>query len=209
MSHIHSTRHPECGRDLWRASRSAALVATIVLTLVGRVGAEEPVYVTAFSKEAGRALDAQRVLELQNDLDEYARSAKLRVLRAGDPEEVRLWVSWANFDPRTIGYATVGYVVSSKGALVCQIKYPRAKRSPFTGSCRAAKRSATAAPWRGLLDKLASYSGSELECGVVDGFWVEIDATSGSRRVSVYSSNPDYCRDDGSRVVSELLAAIR
>ena len=200
------TRRPECGRDL---RQLCVVLAAISLMMAVRVGAEEPVYVTDFSKEIGPALDAKGLFELQHSLDEYARSSKLPVLRADSPKEVRLWVSWANFDPRTIGYDTVGYVVSDKGARVCEIKYPRSKRSPFSSRCRAAKRDVTAATWQVLVGKLVPYSGRELECGVVDGYWVEIDAASGTRRVSLYASNPDVCQDDGSKVVSELLAAIR
>jgi hypothetical protein len=41
-----------------------------------------------------------------------ALASKLAVIKEGDPDELRLWVSWATFDPSTNGIATIGYVHS-------------------------------------------------------------------------------------------------
>jgi hypothetical protein len=49
---------------------------------------------------------------LQTNLDTYAKSARLPVLREGTGGELRLWVTVATFNARTEGIETMGYVYS-------------------------------------------------------------------------------------------------
>lgn len=167
--------------------------------------AEDLLYVQPLGEYARTA---EQNAEARGKLDDYARASKLAVLKDGNADQVRIWVTWGNFKVNTIGYETVGYVFSENGALSCRIKYPRTEPTPFTGSCVRLKRKGVQAPSIAEIEALANLSGLELNCGVLDGAWMEIDGVYKGRRFGLGSSNPDSCLDDGSKVVAGIMAHI-
>jgi hypothetical protein len=175
--------------------------------LVGVTGslAEELFYVQPLPDHTR---NAEQNAEARRQLNDYARASKLVTLREGDSDQVRIWVTWANFRVNTIGYETVGYVFSGNGAWTCRIKYPRSKPTPFTGSCAPLKRKSVHAPSASEMEALANLSGRELDCGVMDGAWMEIDGVYKGHQFALGSSNPDQCGDDGSKVVAQLMAHV-
>jgi hypothetical protein len=152
--------------------------------------------------------NAEQNAEARRKLNEYARASKLVVLKEGDPDQVRIWITWANFRADSIGYETKGYVFSEKSTQICRIKYPRSKPTPFTGSCAPEKHRTIKVPSATEIEALANLSGRELNCGVMDGAWLEIDGVYDGHPFALGSSNPDQCTDDGSKVVAQIMAHV-
>jgi hypothetical protein len=181
------------------------IVFLILLAAAGGALAEELLYVQPVGEYTRTA---ERNAESRRELDQYSRASKLALLKQGDPEQVRIWVTSANFGANTIGYETVGYVFSGNSAQSCRIKYPRDRRTPFTGSCARLKAKAAQPPSASEIEALAKLSGLELNCDVVDGYWLEIDGVYGGHRFALGSSNPDKCDDEGSKVVAQIVAHV-
>jgi hypothetical protein len=152
--------------------------------------------------------NAERSAEARRKLNEYAQASKLAALKEGDLDQVRIWVTWANFRADTIGYETKGYVFSENGSWICRIKYLRDKPNPFTGSCVPEKHRKMQVPSAAEIEALSSLSGRELGCGVMDGAWFEIDGVHHGHLFALGSSNPDQCSDDGSKVVAQIIAHV-
>ena len=83
--------------------------------------------------------NAEQNAEARRKLNAYAHASKLVFLKEGDPDQVRIWITWANFRADTIGYETKGYVFSERSTRICRIKYAHFKPTPFTGSCALEK----------------------------------------------------------------------
>jgi hypothetical protein len=179
------------------------------MSLMDAGRATEPLYVTNLSHQDSRLFSSEELAANYKKLDEYAVQSKLPVLKEGDPDEIRFWVTWANFDVRTIGYNTEGYVISNRGYSVCHIKYPHKQRTPFVGSCKRKTKSAAMNGIWGDVRELAKLSGQSLDCGVLDGEWIEIDGVFAGQRFIIAAGNPDSCEDDGSKLVSKVLGSIR
>jgi hypothetical protein len=158
----------------------------------------------AYTPQALSATDAEG---LRSEVDEYAQASGLSVLSAGAPDEIRIWETWANFDPATIGYDTRGYILSVSAARICKISYAQRQHTPFRGSC-AIREGMLHPVAEQQLAKLAKYANTRMSRGIVDGAWYEIDAAHAGKRFVISSSNPDSCEDDGSRAVSKLLSAL-
>jgi hypothetical protein len=152
--------------------------------------------------------DPEMNAEARRKLSEYAHASKLVVLKEGDPDQVRIWITWANFLADTIGYETKGYVFSDRSAWVCHIKYPRSEPAPFTGSCAPEKHRKVQVPSATEIEALAKLSGSKLDCGVMDGAWLEIEGVYNGHPFALESSNPDQCTDYGSRVIAQVMAHV-
>lgn len=167
--------------------------------------AEELFYVQQLPE---KTRNAEQNAEARRKLNEYAHASKLVVLKEGDPDQVRIWITWANFRADTIGYETKGYVFSDRSAWICRIKYPRSKPTPFTGSCAPEKHRKVQVPSATEIEALANLSGRELDCGVMDGAWLEIDGVYNGHPFALGSSNPDQCTDDGSKVVAQVMAHV-
>ncbi len=171
--------------------------------------ASEPIYVLNPSQLFSRTYSAADLAAKRKDLDDYAIRSKLPVLKEGGSDEIRFWVTWANFEVGTIGYDTEGYVISDRGVSVCRITYPPEQRTPFVGSCKHITKSLDVKSILGNLRDLAKFSGQSLNCGVIDGEWVEIDGVSAGQRFTIDAGNPDECHDDGSKLVANVLARVR
>jgi hypothetical protein len=141
-------------------------------------------------------------------LNEYAQASKLPLLQEGDPDQIRIWATWANFRSDTIGYETEGYVFEASNAWTCRIKYPHSKPTPFTGSCAHLKAPVVLAPSASEMEALAKLSGLELNCEVFDGYWLEIDGVYKGHQFALRSSNPDKCDDEGSKAVAQVMAHV-
>jgi hypothetical protein len=167
--------------------------------------AEDLLYVQPLSEYSRTS---ERSAEARRELEQYSRASKLAVLKEGDADEVRIWVTWANFPANTIGYETVGYMFLANNARSCRIKYPRDRRTPFTGSCARLKAKAVESPAVSEIEALAKLSGLELSCEVVDGYWLEIDGVYTGHQFALGSSNPDKCLDEDSKVVAKIMAHV-
>jgi hypothetical protein len=155
-----------------------------------------------------KSRNAEQNSDARRKLNEYALASKLAVLKEGDPDQVRIWVTWANFRVHTIGYETKGYVFSDKGAWICRINYLRSKPTPFSGSCTPEKHRKIQVPSTIEIETLAKLSGRELDCGVLDGAWLEIDGVYNGHPFALGASNPDECTDDGSKLVAQIMAHV-
>ena len=187
----------------------SCLVFLVLMCPIGAGLTGEPVLVTDLSHRNSRLFGSEELATNKRELDEYATQSKLPVLRDGAPDEIRFWVSWANFDIRTIGYDTVGYVISDHDDFVCRIKYPHKQRAPFVGSCRRNTKSTAFDAIRADVRDLAKFSGQSLDCGFLDGEWIGIDGVIAGQRFIIAASNPGSCEDDGSKLVAKLLAVVR
>jgi hypothetical protein len=167
--------------------------------------AEELFYVQQLPE---KTRNAEQNAEARRKSNEFAHASRLAVLKEGDPDQVRFWVTWANFRANTIGYETTGYVFSDGSAWICRIKYPRSKPTSFTGNCAPETHRKVQVPSATEIEALANLSGRELECGVMDGAWLEIDGVYNGHPFALGSSNPDQCNDDGSRVVAQVMAHV-
>jgi hypothetical protein len=127
--------------------------------------------------------NAEQNAEARRKLNEYAHASKLVVLKEGDPDQVRIRITWANFRADSIGYATKGYVFSEKSTQICRIKYPRSKPTPFTGSCAPSINLASLNTMRSTFDCDSSGGpcASEKSAKIIDNIGLLIDA-SGVRR---------------------------
>jgi hypothetical protein len=171
--------------------------------------AGDPVHVTDLSHPDSQLPNSAELAARYKEVDEYAIQSKLPILKDGDPDEIRFWVTWANFDVRTIGYDTEGYVISSRMYSVCRITYPPKTRSPFVGTCKPkAMSSAINGIWQDVAG-LAKLSGQSLNCGGIDGAWIEIDGVFAGQRFIVAADNPHSCEDEGSKLVSRILDSVR
>jgi hypothetical protein len=53
---------------------------------------------------------------------------------------------------------------------------------------------------------IAALSGIQFDCGVLDGYWVEIEGVSNGNYFALEAGNPDSCLDDGSKLIAKVLA---
>jgi hypothetical protein len=183
-------------------------VGLAFLVVSGAATATEPVYVTDFGQARVAKMSAQSMHENRDDADHYALASKLAVLKEGDPDELRLWVSWATFDPSTNGIATVGYVFAGNHARMCRIAYPGQSTSPKSGLCRRYAPQVGPAQIASDLARLSALADVSIDCNVVDGDWVLIDAISNGKRFVLSASNPHTCTGDAAKLVSEVLSEV-
>jgi hypothetical protein len=162
-----------------------------------------------FGRDHVRRYSAAELTEERARLDEYATKSKLTVLKEGGPDEIRFWISWANFSPGTIGYDTEGYVISNRGFSVCLLAYPPNKHSPVVGTCERGAKSTDVKAILSNLNELSKLSGMSLSCGITDGEWVSIDGVFAGQRFTLFSGNPDSCPGEGSKLVAKVLANVR
>jgi hypothetical protein len=187
------------------------LLAASVAFLVGSAAAEaaEPVYIiTDLSKTHARKMSAASLQEERASADAYARASGLPVLKEGNVSEVRLWVSVATFDPSTNGIATVGYVLTHQNSTMCRIGYAGKSTVPRNGGCKQYAPQEDRDKTLADLVKLSAFSDSEIDCDVVDGAWVLIDAVSDGKRFALTASNPEVCDGDAAKLVAKLLRAV-
>ena len=167
-----------------------------------------PVYITNFSHtHAGRMSEAS-LHEERNRADEYARVSNLTVLQDGNHSEIRFWVSAATFDPSTNGIATFGYVLTDEDSRMCSIAYSGKSTVPKSGQCKhyspQRERQRTLAD----LVQLSTFSDFSIDCDVLDGAWVLIDAVSNGKRFVLSANNPQNCSGDAAKLVSALLCGV-
>ena len=184
-------------------SRTSILLGLATLAGITVSGAQDPVYVDDFSQMS--KMSAGSLHESRDLADRYAVASHLAILKDGDTDEVRSWVSWATFDPSTNGVGTVGYVVTNKRQTMCRIAYLAKSAIPRAGFCK--RYSPHESPERIVanLTRLSAFADVAISCGVLDGAWVTIDAVSQGKRFVLYANNPQSCRGDGAILVSELL----
>lgn len=141
-----------------------------------------PIYITDLELGKTRAgrMSAQHVQEERDLADQYARATNLAVLKDGDADEMRFWLSMATFDPWSNGIATVGYVVTGESSRMCRIAYSGKSTTPKSGHCTrdAVKRER---PTMGDLARLSAFADYFIGCDVQDGSWVLIDAVSNGK----------------------------
>jgi hypothetical protein len=153
---------------------------------------------------------------IRDEADRFAQASHLAVLSDGDPDEIRLWLTWATFDPMTNGIATVGYIVTDSRSSECRITYRGESTAPRSGRCTR-----LASKWRtrviGDLVRLSAFADTDIDCDMVDGDWVVIDAVSVGKRFVLWVNNPELCSlllgaeadagpgGSGRKIVAEML----
>ena len=194
----------ECNRLL--------LVSCLLLALGGPSHANEPVYVQLLDKNATvvHTLTDSEYVELQKSLDVFSSSAGLGAIHDGDKEEIRVWMSVATFDPTTEGVETVGLVAANNSVLVCRVRGPVASKG-HAGQRRYCKVNSKGnyEEVHAMIGDLANLRARDISCGVLDGYWVDIDGVYDGRRFSFSASNPDYCSDNSSKLVVRLLSYLK
>jgi hypothetical protein len=190
----------------WAAS--IAVTAAGLLGGIGVVQATDPVYVLDINKQNAKGMTLSQSDSLQTNLDTYAKSARLPVLRGGTGGELRLWVTVATFNARTEGIETMGYVYSGDHSSVCRIKGPVAKTGHAGQQrvCRLDRHASRGGDIGNEIKSIAALSGMQFDCGVLDGYWVEIDGISNGNHFALEAGNPDSCSDDGSKLIAKVLA---
>jgi hypothetical protein len=189
----------------------APLIVSLVLLSAGALAhAQDPVYITDVSPQmrAGKMSPGA----LRDELDsanEYARLSNLAALNDGAADELRLWLTWATFDPSTNGIATVGYVVTDEDWKVCRIDYAGKSTAPKSGLCEPYSPRATRERIRTDLRRLSAFADFSIDCEIQDGEWVTIDAVSSGKRFVVSAVNPASCDGDAARLVARLLNRVR
>lgn len=166
------------------------------------------VYITRFGQTRSAVMSDVQLQEYRNDADKFALASHIKVLRDRDPDEVRLWVSWATFDPSTNGIGTTGYIVTARQSARCQISYVGRSTVPTQGVCRRYPSREKRGRIMANLTHLSSFSNFAVGCGVLDGDWVLIGAVSNGKRFVLWADNPQSCRGDAARLVSRLLDSV-
>jgi hypothetical protein len=175
----------------------------LVLWAVAAVArAADPVYVQDPTRAPDRSISQTERVETFAKMDAYARAGHLPVLRDGDPDELRLWITVALFDK-----GTDRYIFSADHASKCVVKGNVVSGPPsssYRGHCKSDRRLFSHHKPLSELSALAELDGRSLACGVLDGYWIEIEGVSGGHRFALYSDNPSECSDDGSKLVAKL-----
>ena len=196
----------------WADHIPLGLVSCALLAFVGRSNADEPVYVQLLNKNATvvHTLTDPQYIELQQSLDVLATSARLGAIRDGDKEEIRVWMSVATFDPSTEGVATVGLVAANDSVLVCKVRGHVAPKG-HAGQRRYCKIAAHGnyQEVQAMIGDLAKLRAQDISCGVLDGYWLDVDGVYAGRRFSFSASNPDSCSDESSKLVVRLLSHLK
>jgi hypothetical protein len=148
------------------------------------------------------------LLYIREEADELAAVSRLALLTDKSPSEVRIWETFANFNPNTIGYETVGYIISPSRALRCEIEYPPDSHVPSKGTCASMTKESHYSKTTPLLDTLLSYADFQTGCGHMDGSWYSLDIVHHGNRFVVSANNPQSCNDAGSEAVSSLIQAV-
>jgi hypothetical protein len=189
-----------------------ALLALSLACLAAEAFAQTPgpVYViTEVQRTRAAKMSAADLREERSGADRYARVANLATLKNGAPDEVRFWLTWATFNPSTNGIATVGYIVTDKDWQLCRIDYAGQSTVPSGGQCESYKPRATRKQIRDDLQELAAFADFTIECNIMDGEWVTIDAVSDGRRFVVSAGNPAACAGDPAKQVAKFLNRVR
>ena len=140
--------------------------------------------------------------QYRSDADKYALASHIKLLKDRGPDEVRLWVGCATFDPSANGIGTIGYIVTAKRSAKRRISYPGRSTVPKKGVCRRYASRENPGRIVAKLAHLSSFSNFAIGCGVLDGDWVLIDAVSNGKRFVLWADNPESCHGDGARLVS-------
>ncbi len=188
--------------------RALNYIGLIGLLAAASATGRDLVYITNFGQTSAVRMSGAPLQRYRNDADKYALASHIKVLRPQDPDEVRLWVSWATFDPSTNGIGTVGYIVTAKRSERCLISYPGRSTEPKKGVCRRYAPRESAERIMANITHLSSFANFAITCRVLDGDWVLIDAVSKGKRFVLWADNPQSCRGGGARLVSRLLDAV-
>jgi hypothetical protein len=188
--------------------RFSEIIVLGFLSTIASAGAagEDPVYVTVdISLHQGRMPPAE--LEyVRGEADRFASVSHLPLLKSGGSDELRLWYSWATFNPRGGGVGTVGYVFSGRSPRVCRIVYRGESVVPARASCTrlpiTVQRRERIFEY---LQRLSAFGDCSVNCEVADGDWVSVDAVANGTRFVLFASNPDDCQGDFAKLVSGLV----
>jgi len=177
----------------------------VLFVVSGVAIATAPVYITNFGQTRVARMSAESVNERRDDADRYALASNLAVLKDGGTDELRLWVSWATFDPSTNGIATDGYVLTANNTKICRVAYSGKSTEPKNALCRRYAPQGGRAQIAGDLTRLSALADVTIDCNVEDGDWVLIDAVSNGKRFVLWASNPKTCTGDAAKLVSAVL----
>jgi hypothetical protein len=140
------------------------------------------------------------------EADGYAKTAHIRLLQDGDPDELRLWVSGTI----VVGDTKTGIASNGNGTLVRPTGITQCRMvvtNPATGAqptgappCEAIKNPARAHRILGLLPELSQ--GGLKSCEVLDGDEWVIDGVYQGHRFTLRIDNPEFCND----VIKEMTA---
>lgn len=153
-------------------------------------------------------LSADRLRYLRDQADALATSSRLPPLTSDSMDEVRIWETFANFDPNTIGYDTFGYVISRARVLKCKITYSRDQHTSLDGQCAALRSQPSSSNTIPPLETLLPYADSDIDCGIQDGVWYTLDIVQSGKRLVISASNPASCKGSAAATVASLIDAV-
>jgi hypothetical protein len=138
-------------------------------------------------------------------VDAYARAVGLQLVRSSDQDQLRLWVADVMFG-RLYGFVTDGAIVH-----VCDTTYvwSQTMATVRSGRCVPSAGGDRARDALELLGGLAKLDGSSIDCGVMDGFSVDIEGRFSGRTFAFWSGNPQSCHDPSSKLVAKVLTLLR
>jgi hypothetical protein len=168
------------------------------------------VYTTVFGgSTAVFPIAGKELTDDSNEVNRYAQVSKLARLKDGDPDQIRLWVTWATFDPSTNGIGTTGYAITGTGAVKCLIGYLGKSLEADRGTCRRYSPPTSRTAILSTLERFAAYANMSIDCGTMDGAWTLLDVVSKGKHFIISANNPGTCTGDAASRVSELLRAVQ
>jgi hypothetical protein len=175
-------------------------IGLVLWAVCGLAKAADPIYVQDPSRAPDHSVSQAEWVEPFARMDAYARAGHLSLLRDGDPDELRLWITDA-----LSGKGTDGYIFSANQASKCVVKgNVVGALSSYRGHCKSDRALFSHHKPLSELSALAELDGRLLGCGILDGYGIEIEGVSGGQRFALYSDNPSECSDDGSKLVAKL-----
>lgn len=169
--------------------------------------ADDNVVDTSLSDPSNRRpipLTSQSIAYQAEKMRRFAQATSQPLLEEVGPDELRILVSWADFGETPTGVSLKGYIVRDGQVATCPVSYGKTLADPMNGHCGRPK---SLRPDSALRDwsSVVGLGGFAYGCAVDDGWWVTIEGRRNDKWFLLTASNPDLCKDLGSKVIAALL----
>jgi hypothetical protein len=146
--------------------------------------------------------------DTRKELDALNAVAHLKLLSEDGPDEVRVWVTWANFNVKTVGYDTEGTILTAKAAKRCRIAYKRDSDGPVGARCRSLNVSSHRKAALKGVGSLSAVFGKSISCQIYDGAWMTVEGVYLGKVFVFDAGNPDSCEGPEAKAVAEWLGLL-